>query len=269
VLKTATETPILILANGSVVKAAKLPNAFGMFTDYTTESFVGIKHLAETLGKKKIALVYDPTIGEDAAEHAPAEAGKYGAGIIKIPVPATTTNYASIVQKVRDSGAEGIVFQVVGQSIANTMKEAKKAGLKLPAVSYSGQINASTLDLGGDAIEGMYFSGLFPLLTDPAPAVREFTTRIEKYAPEAKTVLGELGWNTGAMIEAAIEDAVKKGDLTRKTFMDALRGLGGRSVGVLQTVGWTGSNTNSIDAGNTDVFSLYQVRDGAFVKVDS
>ncbi|WP_432827280.1 ABC transporter substrate-binding protein [Dactylosporangium sp. CA-092794] len=266
VLKTAPETPVLVLANGSLLKAAKLPNAFGMFTDYTTESFVGIKHLAG-LGKKKIALVYDPTIGENAADEDPAEAAKYGAEIIKIPVPSTTSNFAPIVQKLRDSGADGIVFQVVAQSIAGTMKEARKAGLTLPAVSYSGQLNASTLQLGGDALEGMYFSGLFPLLSDPAPAVQEFATQIEQYKPDAKTVLGELGWNTGAMIEAAVTDAEKGGELTQQTFMAALHGLGGRPVGVLQTVGWTATNTNSIDAGNTDVFALYQVRNGAFVKV--
>lgn len=267
VYKSAPETPVLVLANGSVVKAAGLPNTFGTFTDYTTESFVGIEHLAG-LGKKKMALVYDPTIGEDAAKHAPDEAKKHGVEIVKIPVPATTTNYDPIVQKLRSSGAEGIVFQVVAQSIVGTMKAAKRAGLDLPAISYSGQLNQSTLDLGGEAIEGMYFSGLFPLLTDESPAVKEFTTQIKKYAPDAATVLGELGWTTGAIIEAAVKDASKDGDLTQAAFMDALRGLGGQQVGVLETVGWTDSNVNSIDAGKTDVFSMYQVRDGAFVKVD-
>jgi branched-chain amino acid transport system substrate-binding protein len=268
VLKSAPDTPVLVLANGSVVKAAGLPNAFGMFTDYTTESFVGIKQMA-ALGKKKVALIYDPTIGEDAAKNAPAEAEKDGVELIKIPLPSTTTNYAPIVQKLRSSGAEGIVFQVVAQGIAGTMKAAQKAGLELPAISYSGQLNATTLDLGGDAIEGMYFSGLFPLLTDPSPAVKEFTTQIQKFSPDASTVLGELGWNTGAMIEAAVKDASKDGTVTQKDFMKALRGLGGSKVGVLETVGWNGDNVSSIDAGKTDVFSIYQVRDGQFVKVDS
>ncbi|MCF7553693.1 ABC transporter substrate-binding protein [Pseudonocardia sp. WMMC193] len=266
VLKNDPETPVFVLANGSLVKAAGLPNTFGMFTDYTTESFVGIKTLADQ-GRKKLALVYDPTIGEDAAKNAPAEAAKYGVEIVDVPVPATTTNFAPVAQSIAAAGADGIVFQVVAQSIAGTMKAVQNSGLALPAVSYSGQLNATTLELGGSAIEGMYFSALFPLVTDPSPAVQEFDREIARLAPDAATVLGILGWNTGAMIEQAVKDADATGELTQASFMTALRGLGGKSVGVLEKVGWTEDVVSSIDAGRTDVFSLYQVRDGQFVKV--
>lgn len=266
VLKNDPETPVFVLANGSLVKAAGLPNTFGMFTDYTTESFVGIKTLADQ-GRKKLALVYDPTIGEDAAKNAPAEAAKYGVEIVDVPVPATTTNFAPVAQSIAAAGADGIVFQVVAQSIAGTMKAVQNSGLALPAVSYSGQLNATTLELGGSAIEGMYFSALFPLVTDPSPAVQEFDREIARLAPDAATVLGILGWNTGAMIEQAVKDADATGELTQASFMAALRGLGGKSVGVLEKVGWTEDVVSSIDAGRTDVFSLYQVRDGQFVKV--
>lgn len=267
VLKSAPDVPVFVLANGSVVKSSGLPNAFGMFTDYTTESYVGIKTLAGQ-GRKKIALVYDPTIGEDAARHAPAEAGKYGVEVIEIPLPATTTNFAPVAQSLASAGADGIVFQVVAQSIVGTMKAVRNAGMDLPAVSYSGQLNATTLELGGAAIEGVYFSALFPLVTDPSPAVKEFAGEIGKLAPDAATVLGILGWNTGAMIEQAMKDASAGGELTQKAFMQALRGLGGKQVGVLPKVGWTTDVVSSIDAGNTDVFNLYQVRGGQFVKVD-
>lgn len=266
VLKGAPEVPVFVLANGSVVKSAGLPNAFGMFTDYTTESVVGIATLAEQ-GRKKLALVYDPTIGEDAARNAPAEAAKHGVEIVEVPVPATTTNFAPVAQTLASSGVDGIVFQVVAQSIVNTMKAVRNAGLDLPAVSYSGQLNQTTLDLGGAAIEGMYFSALFPLVTDPSPAVREFAAEIGKLAPDAATVLGILGWNTGAMIEQAVRDAAAGGELTRRSFMTALRGLGGKQVGVLEKVGWTADVVSSIDAGRTDVFRLYQVRGGRFVAV--
>ncbi len=115
----------------------------------------------------------------------------------------------------------------------------------------------------------MYFSALFPLVTDPSPAVQEFSREITKLAPDAATVLGILGWNTGAMIEQAVKDADADGPLTQESFMTALRGLGGKQVGVLEKVGWTQDVVSSIDAGQTDVFSLYQVRDGRFVKVGS
>ncbi|MDL9948957.1 ABC transporter substrate-binding protein [Gordonia sp. ABSL11-1] len=266
VLKNAPDVPVFVLANGSVVKESGLPNAFGMFTDYTTESFVGLETFAEQ-GKKKIALVYDPTIGEDAAKHFPVEAGKLGVEVVDVPLPATATNFAPIVQKLRSAGADAIVFQVVAQSISGTMRAAQKAGLNLPAMSYSGQLNSTTLGLGGDALEGMYFSALFPLVTDPSPAVQEFATKIAAIEPEAATVLGILGWNTGAMIERAIEDASKKGDLTRDSFMEALRGLGGQQVGVVDRVGWTKDTVSSIDAGNTESFKVYQVQDGQFVEV--
>jgi hypothetical protein len=49
--------------------------------------------------------------------------------------------------------------------------------------------------------------------------------------------------------------------------MTALRGLGGKQVGVLEKVGWTADVVSSIDAGRTDVFRLYQVRGGRFVAV--
>jgi branched-chain amino acid transport system substrate-binding protein len=223
-----------------------------------------------SLGKKKIALVYDPTIGEQAAKQDADFAKKSGAQIVtEISVPATTTNYTPVVQKVRESGADGIVFQVAAPGLAGTMKAAGQAGLKLPAVSYSGLVDASVLKLGGTALEGVYFTALFPLLTATSPPVQEFSTQIKKYSADADTVLGLLGWNSGAIVEAAMKDSLKKGDLTQKSLMKSLHGLGGQQVGVLKTVGWTASDTHSMDAGNTDVFSIYQVKDGVFVKVGS
>lgn len=269
VLKSVPDVPALVLANGSAIQAAGLPNTFGLFTDYTTESFAGIEKLAG-LDKTRLALVFDPTVGEQASEQDPDFAKKLGAEVVsKISVPATTTNYAPIVQKLRASGADAIVFQIGVQGLAGVMKAADQAGLDLPAVAHSGLLDTSTLELGGSALDGVYFTALFPLVTDTSPAVETFTAQMKKYAPNAGTVLGMVGWNAGALVEAALKKADADGDLTQKSFMTSLRGLGGQEVGVLKTIGWSNSDVHSIDAGNPDVFSFYRVSDGQFVKDES
>jgi branched-chain amino acid transport system substrate-binding protein len=268
-LKASAGTPVLVVANGSAIKAADLPNTLGMFTDYTTESFAGIEHLV-SLGKKKLALVYDPTIGEQAAVQDSGFAKKVGAELVsKIAVPATTTNYTPVVQKLRDSGADGIVYQIAAPGLAGTAKAAAQAGLRLPSVTYSGLLDSSVLKLGGSSLDGLYFTALFPLLSDTSAPVKEFSRQIKKYAPHAETVLGLIGWNAGILAETAIKDATAKGDLTRASFMAAMRALGGRPIGVLDDLGWSAKDAHSIDAGKTDVFSLYRAKDGEFVKVDS
>lgn len=268
VLKTSPDVPALVLANGAAIQAADLPNAFGLFTDYTTESFAGMDNLTAE-GSSKFALVYDPTIGERAVAEAPEYAKSIGGEIVaSISVPATTTNYTPVVQKIKAAGADGIVFQVGPQGLTGTMKAARQSGVDIPAVAHSGMLDASVLELGGEALEDVYFTALFPLVTDTSPEVQEFASEIEKRSPDAATVLGLVGWNAGALIEAALDDAAQEGELTRDSFMDALRGLGGKQVGVLQQVGWTPDDVHSIDAGNPEVFRIYQVQNGAFEAVE-
>lgn len=268
VLKTAPDTPALVLAGGQQIREANLPNAFGLYTDYTTESFAAIEHLVG-LGKTKLALVFDPTVNGEAALKTPDFAKEAGAEIVtKVEVPVTTTNFTPIVQKLQDSDIDGIVFQTTVPSFVGTMKAADQAGLDVPVVGLSALLSESVLELGGESLEGAYLTGLFPLLSDPSPAVQQFREQMKKYAPNAENGLGMVGWNAAALMYAGIQDASEDGDLTRDSFMESLRGLGGQQVGLIETLGWSGDNTYSLDGGDPEVFSVYQVTDGEFVKVE-
>ncbi|GAF47511.1 putative ABC transporter substrate-binding protein [Rhodococcus wratislaviensis NBRC 100605] len=266
VLRTAPDTPALVLANGAAIKASDLPNVFGMYTDYTTESFAGIKYLTE-LGGKKIALVYDPTIVGEAGDAETDYAKSVDAELVSmINVPPTTTNYTPIIQQLKNAGADGVELQVGVQAIAGILKAAKEAGLNAEMMTYSSMLDSSTLAVAGDAAEGLYVTGLFPQLSASTDQLQEFN-RVTSGDTHANTALGLIGWNAGMLITAAVKEALKDGgSLTPTSFQEALTSLGGSPGGVLPEIGWTPESHSAIDGGSPDVYTLYQVRNGAFTE---
>lgn len=269
VLRNQPDMPVLALSSGAAIDAADLDTAYGLFTDYTTESFAAIDALTE-MGHSELALVYDPTFAQESADSDAEYADEKGAELVEsIQMPSSSSNYTPAVQKIRSSGADGVILQVAQQGVAGLRKAAQEAGLDVPMVAYSGNLDAGMIELAGQAADGLYVTGLFPLLNDSSPAVKEFRDTMEQYKPGSVSVLGMVGWNAGALIEAGIQRAAEsEQSLTSANFLAALDELGGQSIGVLDQVGWTEEAHDSLDGEDTSTFTLYQVQDGDFVKVE-
>lgn len=93
-------------------------------------------------------------------------------------------DFRSTLVRVRDAKPDGLMLISYYSDAALIARQVKQAGLKLPMVAASSVYSPKLIELGGDAVEGMYTaSRYFP--DDPRPNVRDFVTRFKaKYSKE-------------------------------------------------------------------------------------
>lgn len=258
--------PVFGLASGAVIKKANLPNVFGLYTDYTEESLYGVDYLTQHLGLKKIGLVYDPVVNAGAGQSDPARVSQNGATLVEsIAVPSSTTNFAPIVAKLKNAGAQGIEAATTLTETVGIAKAAKAIGYSPTIVAYSGNLDQTFITNGGASVNGIYVDGIMPPVSSSDSSVQRFVTETKKYEPKAVSFLGEIGWNGGAVVTAAIKNVLNdKKPLTWSNFKSALLALHGKQVG-LAVVGFSSGSQYAI--GNESTFELFRVQGNQFTKV--
>lgn len=98
-------------------------------------------------------------------------------------------------------------------------RQARELGLNVPLLGGDGWDSAKLYEIGGDALQGSYFSNHYSL-DDPAPRIRQFVAAFEKEFHEGvPDAMGALGYD--AVYIAA--DAIKRaGSLDGAKIRDAL-----------------------------------------------
>jgi branched-chain amino acid transport system substrate-binding protein len=93
-------------------------------------------------------------------------------------------DFRSTLVRVRDAKPDGLMLISYYSDAALIARQVKQAGIKLPMVAASSVYSPKLIELGGDAVEGMYTaSRYFP--DDPRPNVRDFVTKFKaKYSKE-------------------------------------------------------------------------------------
>ena len=235
VLRT-NQTPVFAVSDGAVVKDSNLPSAFGLWTDYTQESFFDIKYLISQLHLQRLAIVYDPAVNEPAGQQDPGYiTGLGGTVAADIAVPASTTNYAPVVQQLQASNAQGVVFMTLIPATAGIAAQMASVGYTPTLIAYSGNMSASLASAGGQAVNGIYVDNWFPPLSATSSDMSLFKAEVTKYAgSKAFNTLGEAGWIGGSVIVAGIKAAVAGGKpLTTTSFEQGLYSLNGKTVGLI------------------------------------
>ena len=143
-------------------------------------------YAVKTLGLKKIAVLHLNTDWGRTSKDIFVKAAKdYGAEIVATEgyIP-DEKDFRSTLVRVRDSKPDGLMLLSYYSDAALIARQVKQAGIKLPIVAASSVYSPKLLELGGDAVEGMFTaSRYFP--DDPRPLVRKFVTAFKaKYGKE-------------------------------------------------------------------------------------
>jgi branched-chain amino acid transport system substrate-binding protein len=143
-------------------------------------------YAVKTLGLKKIAVLHLNTDWGRTSKDIFVKAAKdYGAEIVAVEgyIP-DEKDFRSTLVRVRDAKPDGLMLMSYYSDAALIARQVKQAGIKLPMVAASSVYSPKLLELGGDAVEGMYTaSRYFP--DDPRPLVRKFVTAFKaKYGKE-------------------------------------------------------------------------------------
>ncbi len=132
------------------------------------------------LGMKRIAVLHLNTDwGRTSKDIFIKAAKEYGAEVVATEgyLP-DEKDFRSTIVRVRDAKPDGLMLISYYSDAALIARQVKQAGLALPMVAASSVYSPKLIELGGDAVEGMFTaSRYFP--EDPRPQVRNFVTKFK------------------------------------------------------------------------------------------
>ena len=97
-------------------------------------------------------------------------------------------------------------------------KQARELGLDVPLLGGDGWDSAKTLEIGGSAVEGYYFSNHYAADSD-SPKVQDFVKRYREKWGEAPDAMAALGYDAAGILAAALTRA---GDVQGAKLRDAI-----------------------------------------------
>lgn len=244
--------------NPGLTQSGDYPNFFRTIAPDDAQAQVDVNFALNKLGYSKIAVVHDKgDYGKGFAEFAKKyleESGKAEVVLYEGVTPGAV-DYSAIVQKIRRSGAEAIMFGGYHPEASKIVGQMKKKRLETTFISDDGVKDQTFIKVAGEAAEGVYASG--PRDTAGNPLSK---TAIDAHKAAYASDPGAF-YENGYSAMLAIINAIEKAG---STDLAALKK-------VLQTekvdtpVGNISFNEqgDAIGVG----FSVYQVQDGKFVEI--
>jgi branched-chain amino acid transport system substrate-binding protein len=212
---------------------------------------------ADWLAKKaqKVFVIDDTTeYGKGAADVVREELGTKGIQVQNQSVPQTTQDYGAVAQAVASSGAQAMFYGGYDAQAALLAKALQAAGYKGIAMTGNGGKSSVFTQNSGAAGNGWYFS-CGCLDATVAPQAKDFTDAYKTaYNTDPSTYSPEAYDATNAMIQA-IKDAQSKGQVTRKSVLEAVNGL--NYEGITTTIKFESNGEVQ-----QQVINLYQQKDG-------
>jgi branched-chain amino acid transport system substrate-binding protein len=143
-------------------------------------------YAVKRLGLKRIAVLHLNTDWGRTSKDIFVKAAKdMGAEVVAVEgYMADEKDFRSTLVRVRDAKPDGLMLVSYYSDAALIARQVKQSGLNLPMVAASSVYSPKFVELGGDAVEGVYTaSRYFP--EDPRPQVRNFVTKFKaKYDKE-------------------------------------------------------------------------------------
>lgn len=171
------------------------------------------------LGLKRLAVLHLNTDwGRTSKDHFVRRARELGAEVVVTEgyLP-EEKDFRSTLVRVRDANPDGVVLISYYADGALIARQVQQVGLRQPLVAVSSVYSPKLIELGGDAVNGMYTtSSFFP--DDPRPEVRSFVERYKaKYGVEPDAFAARA---YDVIVLAAA--AIKEGGTDRRAIRDAL-----------------------------------------------
>ncbi len=257
-----TDAGILVMSpsatSDELTLSGNYPNFFRTIAPNAAQSPAMVDFAVDKLGLKKVAIIHDKgDYGKPLAEGAKAYIEKTGKGEVVLfeGITPGAMDYSAIVQKIKRSGADVVVFGGYHPEASKIVTIMKKKRLKTTFVSDDGVKDDTFIKVAGKAAEGVYAAG-----------PQDNATNV--MATEAKEAhKKEFGADPGAFFEGAYAatvamlNAIEKADSTK--LEDLKKVL--QTEKVATPVGSINfdENGDAIGVG----FSMYVVKDGAYVVV--
>ena len=244
--------------NPALTQSGDYDNFFRTIAPDDAQAQLDVDFALDKLGYTKIAVVHDKgDCGKGFAEFAKKfleESGKAEVVLFEGVTPGAV-DYSAIVQKIKKSGAEAVMFGGYHPEASKIITMMKKKRLKADFISDDGVKDITFIKVAGEYAEGAYASG--PMDTSSNPLSQ---AAVAAHKAEYNADPGAFYENAYSAV-LAMANAVEKAG---STDLDALK-KALQSEKVETPVG-----TISFDERGDAIgvgFSVYQVQDGTFVEL--
>ncbi len=244
--------------NPGLTQSGDYPNFFRTIAPDDAQAQVDVDFALNKLGYTKIAVVHDKgDYGKGFAEFAKKfieESGKAEVVLYEGVTPGAV-DYSAIVQKIRRSGAEAIIFGGYHPEASKIVGQMKKKRLKTTFISDDGVKDLTFIKVAGKNAEGAYASGPRDTAGNPLSKVA-----IDAHKAAYNADPGAFYENAYSAVLAMVNAIEKAGSTDLAALKKALQ-----TEKVDTPVGniYFNDQGDAIGVG----FSVYQVQDGNFVEI--
>ncbi len=244
--------------NPDLTKSGEYPNFFRTIAPDDAQAKVDVDFALNTLGYTKIAVVHDKgDYGKGFAEFAKKyleDSGKAEVVLFEGVTPGAV-DYSAIVQKIKRSGAEAVMFGGYHPEASKIISMMKKKRLKADFISDDGVKDQTFIKVAGEDAEGAYASG--PKDTAGNPLAK---MAVQEHKDTFASDPGAFYQNAYSAMLAMV-NAIKAADSTE--LMALKTALQNEKVDTPVGNIYFNEQGDAVGVG----FSVYQVQDGVFVEM--
>lgn len=265
-----TKTPVVGCCSG-VPSLSQYSNYFILEPNYLAEGATSFDYLVKSLGKKRIAVLYEnDALGQPALDGIQQAAAKLGVKpVATVPFSVTDANMTPYVSKVATAHPDAIMIWGGNGSVASAMKAGQQLGLKASWIGSFFMADDSTLKVGGDAVNGLMATEYFAPYSGTTPEVKQFLADMAKYQPSATVgAIAENGYNAAAMFVWGLQKLVDSGkDITQQGLIDALDSMDKATFGTVSGQQSYTKDDHVVGYSSVQSFGFVQNKGGVWTEI--
>lgn len=244
--------------NPPLTKSGDYPNFLRTIAPDDAQADVEVTFAVDVLGLKKIAVLHDKgDYGKGFAEFCKAQLEtKSGVEVVLYEgIQVGAVDYSAIINKIANSGAEGVIFGGYHPEASKLVSQMKKKNMDVAFLSDDGVKDPTFIKVAGEYSEGVYATGPVDTSSNPM-AIKAVKDHQAKYGEEP----GAFFLNAYAATIAVLNAIEKAGSTEYEAISAALR-----SEYVETPLGKISFDEkgDAIGVG----FAVYQVQNGEYVEL--
>ncbi|XPV75399.1 MAG: branched-chain amino acid ABC transporter substrate-binding protein [Desulfovibrio sp.] len=257
-----TESQIVCMSpsatNPPLTQSGDYPNFFRTIASDDMQARVEVDFVLNQLGKKTIAIIHDKgDYGKGFATFCQQfliESGNAEVVLFEGVTPGAV-DYGAVVQKVKNSGADAVIFGGYHPEASKIVSQMRKKGVDIPFLSEDGVKAETFIKVAGEYAEGVYATGPRDISGNPLYKVA-YDAHMKKYGTEP----GNFFFEAYAAAQALLNAVEKAGSTDYNKIVKVLR---------TEFVETPLGKIRFDEKGDAEGvgFSVYQVQNGKFVEV--
>lgn len=173
------------------------------------QGYVMAKFVADDLKLTKVAILYDQQQAYSkglANDFKTAFTGMKGTITTEQAYSGGDPDVSAQLQTIKTSGAQAIYMPGYYTDAGNMVRQARKLGIKEPFLGGDGWDSAKLTEIGGEAIEGSYYSNHYSF-EEQRPEVQDFVKKYQEKNGQVPDGLAALGYDAARVLFAAMDSA--------------------------------------------------------------